>query len=106
MATRWAGAFSTPRGPPAPARPPLISAVDVVLRFDIADEAVTERAAGRRVDPETGDPIYVHLETGETRDVRPGPDDALLGLAAGASGAAAPPFPVTQALQMEMEPKD
>eukprot|EP01047_Picozoa_sp_COSAG01_P050190 COSAG01_NODE_5046_length_4528_cov_2.039287_2_plen_827_part_00 len=40
--------------PPAPPQPPLISAVDAVLRFDVSDDVVVERAAGRRVDPETG----------------------------------------------------
>ena len=56
--------------PEAPERPPLISAVDVVLRFDVPDEVVTERAAGRRVDPETG-AIY-HLVN------NPPPEDEAL----------------------------
>eukprot|EP01052_Picozoa_sp_SAG31_P009234 SAG31_NODE_481_length_15082_cov_13.818728_4_plen_1394_part_00 len=40
--------------PPPPPQPPLLSAVDTVIRLQLSDELATERAAARRVDPETG----------------------------------------------------
>eukprot|EP00736_Rhodelphis_marinus_P011983 Rmarinus@m.244 len=52
----------------APARP--ISGIDLVIRIDLTNGLVLERAAGRRVDPVTGKEYHVELD--------PPPDDEFV----------------------------